>query len=175
MSLFLSWKRMDGIHDRAETMVLWAMVSIAFIGLFSAGCKKRSPAEVKAPLAEVITNRMNDAAYLDTLKNSRDVQMAKAAERNVIVAQMRAYSERVKATLPKDADEAALKAALAKDEGWRTLEARNAQAIEAGEQILGEARQKVRQRMLEESRAVQAVAEGKAKAVDPTAETAKKK
>ena len=99
----------------------------------------------------------------------RDEQAVKAGERTVIVTQMQACIERVKATLPKDADEAALKAALAKDDEWRKFEPQNAKAIEDIQQVLGEARQKVRQRMLEESRAVKVVAEGKAMAVDQTA------
>ncbi len=146
-----------------------AMVSMAFVCLLAAGCKKRPPVEVHAPLASVLTNRMNDAAYLGALKQNRQEQTVKAAERNVIVTQMQAIIARVKGTLPQDADDEALKAALAKDEAWRKLEAQNAQAIGSIEQVLGEARQKVRQRMLEESRDVKAVAEGKAQSVDPTA------
>jgi len=150
------------------------MVSIVFIGLFStcfysAGCKKRTPIVVKAPLESVYTNRMNDAAYVGALQTNCAKQTAKAGERSVIVIQMQACIERVKATLPKDADEAALKAALAKDDEWRKLEPQNAKAIEEIQQILGEAREKVRQRMLEETRAVKAVADGKAKSVDQAA------
>lgn len=150
-------------------MVFVAMVSIAFVCLFSTGCKKRVPVASRAPLESVFTNRMNDAAYLATLQTNRVAQSAKAGERNVIVSQMQAHIERVKATLPEDADEATLKAALAKDEEWLKLEARNEKAIGEIQQVLSEAREKVRQRLLEESKAVKAVAEGKAKAVDPTA------
>ena len=153
-------------------MVFWTIVSMVFACLFSSGCKKRAPVVAvvdKAPLESVVTNRMSDVAYLGDLKKNRAQQTAKAAERSVIVAQMEACIARTKATLPKDADEAALKAALAKDEGWRKLEAQNAQAIEEIQKVLGEARQIVRQRMLEEARAVKAVAEGRAKAVDPMA------
>ncbi|MEI7901466.1 MAG: hypothetical protein WCK89_14545 [bacterium] len=142
---------------------------MAFVCLFLAGCKKRPPLDAKAPLLEsVLTNRMHDAAYLGALKKNREVQTVKAGERNVIVTQMQACIERVKATLPKDADEATLKAALAKDAEWCKLEPQNARMIGEIEQVLGEARQTVRQRMLEESRAVKAVAAGQAKAADQT-------
>ncbi len=157
------------IHEKQGTLVCWAMVSMAFLCLFPLGCKKRAPIVGKAPQESVFTNRMNDAAYVGALQKNRDEQAVKAGERTVIVTQMQACIERVKATLPKDADEAALKAALAKDDEWRKLEPQNAKAIEDIQQVLGEARQKVRQRMLEESRAVKAVAEGKAMAVDQTA------
>lgn len=154
-------------------MAYGLMVSIAFVCLFAVGCKKKGPVQVKAPLESVITNRMSDAAYVDSLRKNREEQTVKASERSVVVTQMQACIERVKATLPKDADEATLKAALAQDESWRKLEAQNAQAIAAIEQTLGAARQNVRQRMLEESRAVKAVAEGRAKAIDPTANNKK--
>jgi hypothetical protein len=135
--------------------------------LFSAGCKKKTAQdESEASLESVITNRMNDAAYLEALRKNREEQTAKAGERHVVVTQMQACIERVRATLPKEADDAVLKAALAKDEEWGKLEAQNAQAIGSIEKVLEDARQKVRQRMLEESRAVKAVAEGRAKAVD---------
>lgn len=159
---------MDCAHDRVGTVALWVIVSMAFVCLFSSGCKKkRVPAVPKAPLASVYTNRMNDAVYLGALQTNRLEQSLKAGERSVIVTQMLAYSERVKATLPKDADEAALKAALAKDEGWHKLEAQNAKAIEDIQQVLAAAREKVHQRILEENRDRKAVAEGRAKSVDP--------
>lgn len=147
------------------------MVSTALLCLFPAGCKKKTPVAVKAPLESVVTNRMNDAAYLGSLRNNREEQKAKAAERNALGAQMQACVARVKATLPQDADEAALKAALAKDEAWLKLEAQNARVSGEIDRILGAAKESVRQRMLEESRAVKAVAEGKAKAVDQAAGT----
>lgn len=173
MYLFLSWKRRSHTYYTINAMAYGLWVSIAFVCLFSAGCKKRSPVQVKAPLESVITNRMNDVAYLSALQKSREAQTVEATKRSVIVTQMQACVERVKATLPKDADEAALKAALAKDEAWRKLEPQNAQAIKAIEQTLGEAREKVRQRMLEEARAVKAVAEGRAQAIDTTANNKK--
>lgn len=173
MHLFLSWKRRGCHAHRAPITTYGFMVSMALVCLFSAGCKKRTPATGKAPLASVITNRMNDAAYVGTLKQNREEQAEKALERNAITALMQACGERVKATLPKDADEAALKAALAKDEAWLKLDAQYVATTNEIERVLNDARQNIRQRMVEESRAVKSVAEGRAKAIDQTANNKK--
>lgn len=159
---------MRSIPVKVETVVSWAMVSMAFVCLFSAGCKKRAPAEVQKPLASVITNRLNDAAYLDTLKQSRQDQMVKAAALRAVVAEMEACRERVKGLLPAGADDAALELALTKDETWQKLKAQCEQAQKEDLQTMEAAREKVRQRLADEAQAVKAVAEGKAKATDQT-------
>jgi len=149
------------------TLVLWTMVSMVFVCFWGAGCKKRSGGG-KGSVQSVITNRMDDAAYRKTLDENRKVQTAKAGERSVVVEQMKALVEQAKAKLPAGADDEAVKAFLAKDEAWQKLEAKNKQLIGEIEQTLAEARQAVQKRMLEESRAVKAVAEGKAKAAAQT-------
>jgi Skp family chaperone for outer membrane proteins len=174
MHLFLSDKRRFYNDHRTPITTYGLVVSIALVCLLSAGCKKRTPVTaVKAPLESVITNRMNDAAYVETLRQNRKEQADKALERSAITAQMQACGERVKATLPKGAGEDALKAALAKDEAWLKLDAQYVATTNEIERVLNDARQKIRQRMVEESRAVQSVAEGRAKAIDQTANNKK--
>lgn len=164
-------KRMGCIHDRADGAWKRVVVSTVLLCLFSAGCKKKAvpPAAPAAPALEsVITNRLNDAAYLEALQKNREEQKGIARARYEIAQQLKVCVERVKATLPKEADEATLKEALSKDETWQKLQAQHTQTMGDIEQVLGAARQTVRQRMLEETRAAKAVAEGKAQAVDKT-------
>ena len=171
MSLFFCMERTCWARNWAMKVVCGAMVSMAFVCLFSCGCKKKvkPPAVPAAPVLElVLTNRLNDTAYLGALQKNRDEQMVKARARYEIAQQVKASVERVKATLPKEADEAAVKDALAKDAEWQKLNAQHAQALGEIEKVLVDARQIVRSRLLEETRAGRAVAEGKAKPVDKT-------
>jgi len=157
---------------KLNAMIGVVIVSTVIVGLMCAGCKKRSvsPAPSAAPeLEPVVTNRMSDVSYIKALDQVRKAQLAKATERSAIVDKMKSHLERVRASLPAGADDAAVKAALAKDGEWRKLEAQNAQVIGEIEQTLADARKTVRERMLAESRAIKAVAEGKARAVDPAA------
>lgn len=121
--MFVSFgrKRLGCIQTGEKTVVTAAIVSMLFVSLFCVGCKKKAPP--KAPeLESVITNRMNDASYLKALDQNRQTQLAQAAARHVVVTQMQACIKRVKATLKADADEAALKAALAVDREWHVEE-----------------------------------------------------
>lgn len=145
-------------------------VSTAFLGLLPAGCKKRaevSSPDAVAPVPGVVTNRMADAVYRSALSENRREQMRKAGERSEVVEKMKALVEQTRARLPKEADDAAVKAELAKDAVWRELEAKNQSMIEEITKTLSKGRELVRQRMLAEARDVKAVKEGKARAVDP--------
>lgn len=152
-------------------MVCMAVVSTVFMTLFAAGCKKKvvensiGPAPKK--LESVYTNRMNDAAYVEALHSNRVTQSVQAKERHALAALIKACEERVKAALPPGADEAAFKAALARDPEWQKLDARKAQVDGSIQATLSDARETIRRRMETEARAVKAVAEGRAEAVDP--------
>jgi hypothetical protein len=141
-------------------------VSIVFVCLVVAGCKKGSPKGPAVPLESVVTNRMNDAAYLDRLKKNRAEQTQVAAARAKVTAGIDACKARVKEALPADADEAAFQAALEKDQAWQALVKQVEELNEQDRQTVLSAREAIRTRMEEESRAIKAVAEGKAKAVD---------
>jgi len=146
-----------------------AVVSTVFFCLAGAGCKKR-PAPEAAPSAQlpgVITNRMADAAYRAALSQNRREQMRQAGARGEVVAKMQAHVEQARAKLPAGADDAAVRAELAKDPAWRELEAKNQAMIEDIGKTLAEGREIVRQRILAENRDIKAVAEGKARAVEP--------
>lgn len=144
---------------------------MGFIGLTMLGCRRQAH-PVKAPTAptakpEVITNRIADVTYLNALRENRDEQQKKAMARRQIDTQMAAMFTKVKATLPAGADDAAVKVELAKDPAWRALEVEKQRLQDEIQQTFIKARETVRQRLLAEKRDIQAVAEGRAVAVDP--------
>jgi hypothetical protein len=142
-------------------------VSIVIICVWTAGCKKQTVVHAPvAPVENVITNRMNDAAYMDALRKNREGQTRKASEQLAVARQQQACRQRVQAALPAGADEAALSAALAKDAEWQSLSKKADDLQEEGRQIVISAREAIRKRMEDEVRAVKAVEAGTAKAVD---------
>lgn len=147
-----------------------AIVSTLFTLLFTVGCKKKAqPKSVEAkPIKQesVYTNRMNDATYVEALRKSRTVQGEEANLRAALGRQLKACQERVKATLPSGSDEAALKAALARDPEWQKLEAEKVQLEGRIQATRNAAEETVRRRIESEARAVKAVAEGKAVPLD---------
>lgn len=147
-----------------------AIVSISFMVFFAAGCKKKVETQGALPekkLESVFTNRMNDAAYVEALRKNRTEQGLLAKERFAVMTQLKACQDRVKAALPANADEAVLKAALARDPEWQKLNAQKAQGEGRDQAKLAEARETIRKRMETEAQAKRAVSEGKAKALDP--------
>jgi len=168
MIIFFGCKRVGCTREVMRTLVVTVTVSMAFVCLFSTGCKKRVKPPEKAPvvLENVYTNRINNAAYVASLKQNRRTQITKAVALRTAVAELDAYKEKVKAALSAGSDEAALDLALAKDEVWQKLKAKSDQAQKEEQQTVEEAREKVRQALIEEARAKEAVAQGKAKAVD---------
>ena len=169
MSVFFAFRKWAGLCGGLETVVCMAMVSTVFLCLTGAGCKKRPAPEAgpSAQLPGVITNRMADAAYRAALSQNRREQMRQAGARGEVVEKMRLLVEQARARLPAGADDAAVKAELAKDPVWRELEAKNQTMVDGIGKTLAEGREIVRQRILAEKRDVKAVAEGKARAVGP--------
>ena len=166
MFVFLGCNRMWSGASKYSAMVCMAIVSIVFAGLISSGCKKTAEPKLEPKLEPVFTNRMNDVAYLETLKESRTVQGEQARARQSVSRQMKACEARVKATLPAGADAAALKAKLAGDPEWQKLLEQAAQIDGRIEATLIEARETIRKRMEAEAQAAKAVAAGRAKALD---------
>lgn len=168
MIIFFGCKRMDCKREKVRTAVVTVILSMAVVCLFSVGCKKRVKPPEKAPvvLESVYTNRSNNAAYIESIMQLRSTQLSKATAYRVAFAEMSAYSNRVMAALPAGTNAAALDSALAKDETWQKLKAKSDKAQQEDRQTVIEAREKVRQALLEEARAKEAVAQGKAKAID---------
>ena len=172
MIIFFEGKRLGLKQHLVHTMIGTIVVSTVFSCLFLAGCKKRARPQKEAPvvLESVYTNRANDAVYIESLDQNRRVQIAKAKGIRAAMDEMNAYRERVKVALPAGSDEAALSAALAKDETWLKLKAKCEFVAAAGQkeeqQTVAAARELVRQRMIKEAKDQAAVAEGKAKPID---------
>ena len=157
-------------QSRRTAVVCMAIVSIVFTALFAAGCKKKAAEKIVGPapkqLESVITNRMNDVVYLEVLQSNRVTQSVQANERYRLAAQLKACEERVKAALPAGADEAAVKAAWARDPEWQKLSAQRAEIDVRIQATLNDARETIRRRMESEAQAIKAVAEGKAVPID---------
>lgn len=157
------------------TVVGVTIVSMVFVGLLGTGCKRKSTvsAEPQGPAGQtlpgVVTNRMQDASYREELKQNMKEQRARAKDRNEVVDRMTVLIAEARAKLPAGADDAAVKAELAKSSEWRDLEAKNQQLVGEIDKTLARARETVRQRMLQEAQDVKAVAEGKAQPVGETA------
>ncbi len=153
------WKiRECGVAVRFGT----AFLSIVFPLFFLTGCPRRQPPSGEA-LPEVTTNRMADAAYRAGLAELRREQARLAGGRSEVVERMRVMIDRVRSELPEGADEAAVRAALAKDPEWNRLENANQEMIGKIGDNLAQARERVRQRMLAEERDNRKVAEGTAR------------
>lgn len=142
--------------------LLW--ISFGMI-LMACGCGKKD-----APRMEnVYTNRANDAVYMETLiKRSRE-QAKQSSEYFQTRRQMTQCVARVRGTLPVGTDDKALQVSLAADPEWQTLIAQEKRQREQSEQLLADAKEMIRRRMLDEERASRAVKEGKALPVDAAA------
>ena len=70
-------KRVVSLRKMVHTVIVTITVSMALSCLFLAGCKKRVKAAATAPVVQekVYTNRMNNAAYVESLKHNRLAQM----------------------------------------------------------------------------------------------------
>lgn len=161
--------------NKWATVVGVTIVSMVFVGLLGAGCKRKSTvsAEPQGPAGQtlpgVVTNRMQDASYREELKQNMKEQRSRAKDRNEVVDRMTVLIAEARTKLPAGADDAAVKAELAKNAEWRDLEAKNQQLVGEIDKTLARARETVRQRMLQEAQDAKAVAEGKAQPVGETA------
>ena len=138
-------------------------VLIVFALLVLAGCGK--PKET-SKLKEVYTNRANDKEYIASLMTNRQQQVQESRSRLAVSLKMTQCVTRVRATLPADTTDEALKKALTTDPEWTALDEQSKKLAAAANATMQQANQLIRQRMQEEGSAQQAVAEGKAKAID---------
>ena len=167
MMAFLSIKRMIRVAERTVCVGRARTVSMLFVCMIvvAAGCKRRAAQGEPDParnLEVVVTNRMEDPAYLEDLKASQRAQTEAAAKRAPVLAKMEEMVAEVRASLPPGADNETVKAELAKRPDWKALEAEEARARDEVAKTLREATEKVRLRMMAEARDVKAVAEGRA-------------
>ena len=175
MVAFLSANRMISVVKKTICAESARTVSILFVCMIlaAAGCKRRA-AQGRDPdqSAEhrpevVVTNRMQDAAYVEELDASRRAQTQAASARAPVVAKMEAMVAEVRASLPAGAGDQAVKDELAKRPEWKALEVENARALAEIEKSVQGAREKIRRRMEAEARDVKAVAEGRAVPAEP--------
>jgi len=148
---------------------------LVFLFLFMlAGCGQRQEA---VKLEEVYSNRANDKGYISSLMTNRQQQVKDSQSLFDVSLKMTQCVTRVKATLPGDAAGEALTKALAADPEWTSLEEQAKKLKGDADATLQQAKNMVVKRMQEEMRAHQAVAAGKARAidVDATPKTVEKK
>ena len=146
----------------------WRVVLLSTVVLcvLACGCRRRVQ-PVVPEVAQVVTNRMQDAAYVRALRENSTRQMSGARARELVAARQKVCAERVKASLAEGADDEVLKAALQKDAEWVALEAEAKQAADALLKAQEDAKRLIRARMEEEAQAVKDVRSGKARAAAP--------
>jgi len=172
MIVLFGCNRVSVTQKLSLTATCLVVVSMVFVCLFSAGCRKRANSvmsSAQAPVGgqeTVITNRMNDPNYVTDLKKNIRQQLDTASAAHAALFKMNDYKKQVKDALPPGIDDAALERILSKDEVWLKLKAASDQALKEDSQTVAAARARIRQAMIEESRAREAVAEGRAKAGD---------
>jgi len=168
MMVAFGWKWTTGSCSATSLAKRAFAVSILFAVVGVSGCKKET--KVPPPAAPVVenvyTNRAHDPAYRRLLKQSYSNEMVHASAVRQAVGDMNAYREKVKAALPAGADATVLEQALEKDAEWLNLKQKVEAARIADRQAWEAARANVRAGMEQEARAVQAVKEGRAKAID---------
>lgn len=140
-------------NSRYTAFLQWCCVNVSLflciisvLVLSGCGCnkKKKSPdIESKTPVS-----RLDDKEYADSLKEHRDDQKVVARGRNQLSKQMATVCERVKGTLKPDVTEEEFKAALEKDEEWQELLEKQARLDQDVKDVLEEARETVRKRLL---------------------------
>ena len=136
------------------------VLSLAVV-LSGCGCGRSD----KDGLSEVtpgadVANRLNDKNYMKSLNSHRDDQKVVARERNKLAQKMTACAERVKGGLAEDVSKEDFNAALEKDEEWQSLKKQQAVLDQDVLDVLREARETVRERIMKEEREAKAVSGG---------------
>jgi len=134
------------------SLLRWCCFSLPlFIFILSmlviCGCKKKNKDE-SAPVSQAPVSRLQDKEYVAALKKHREDQKVVARERNQLVDEMETVCKRVKASLKPDASEEEYKAALEKDEEWQKLLEKQARLDQDVKDVLEEARNTVRERLI---------------------------
>jgi len=153
-------------NDRKNKCASWFCYSfsafiavILVISLSGCGCgrKKEADSTSSSDSADSVP-RMQDKQYVAELNTHRDDQKVVARERNKLAADKEACSARIKAGLSPDASQEDFNAALEKDEEWQRLEKQQELRDKDVVEVLREARETVRARMLKEKRETKAPA-----------------
>jgi len=134
-----------------------------FLALSLSGCgcgRKKKEDSVNPVNAAAPASRMEDKGYLETLDNHRDDQKVVARERNQLAKKMSVCAERVKSGLPADVTQEDYQAALEKDEEWQSLLKEQSVREQDVPDVLREAQQSIRERMLKEEHAAKAATGG---------------
>ena len=136
---------------------VFAVLSLAAV-FSGCGCGRsdKDGLSERDPGAESV-NRINDKKYLDSLNSHRDDQKIVARERSQLAQKMTVCAERVKSGLAEDVSKENFKAALEQDEEWRSLKEQQAVLDQDVLDVLREARERVRERIMKEEREAKAV------------------
>jgi len=147
------------IAFKIRVSVLIPVLSVFLLTAFfsGCGCGDNKPQNVTDTnkVADVV-NRVNDKTYMDSLKQHRAEQKVVARDRNQLGREMTLCAERVKAGLAADVSQDDFKAALAQDKEWKVLQDRQAVLGQDVQDVLREARETVRERLLKEKREAKA-------------------
>ena len=143
-------------------------VLIVFAILVLAGCSKRKETPQQE---EVYTSRANDKGYIASLMTNGQQQAQEGRARLAVSMKMTQCVTRVRATLPADVTGEALKKALMTDPEWTALDEQSQKLAAAANATKLQGHQLIRQGMQKELRAQQAIAQGKAKAIDGASTT----
>ena len=119
---------------------------MSLLVLSGCGCGKKKESRDDALKAPV--SRLQDKEYVATLDQHQADQKVVARERNQLAQEMKTVASRVKENLKPDATEEDVKAALEKDEEWLKLKERQARLDQDVRDVLQEARDSVRERIL---------------------------
>ena len=121
---------------------------ISVLGLCGCGCNKNKKKDDAATAEQKPVNRLQDKEYVEALKTHREDQKVVARERNDLAKRMKPVCDRVKGSLKPDASEEEFKAALEKDEEWQELLKEQARLDQDVQDVLQEARETVRERLM---------------------------
>ena len=135
------------------------IAAVLVLSLSGCGCgrKKRAQSGPSNPASSTnAVSRVNDKSYVGSLEKHRGDQKVVARERNELVRKMNVCAERVKAGAAVDVSEEDFKAALEKDAEWQSLKERQAVLDQDVQDVLREARETVRKRLIKEERDVKA-------------------
>ena len=125
------------------------LCTISVLSLCGCGCGKKKKDDGTAA-GQAPASRLQDKEYVEALNTHRADQKVVARERNDLAKRMKPVCDRVKGSLKPDASEEEFKAALVKDEEWQELLKEQARLDQDVQDVLHEARETVRERLMRE-------------------------
>lgn len=142
-----------GFGKPMRTAGFLLLVSMFFVALwlFVSKTKSASSGAQQPSIPEAALNRAKDTNYIQRLAAMAREQSRQSMDVVKTQNMLTQCVLRVRATLPKNADAAALQAALEKDEAWVKLAAQEKQQRDEAARLQAEAISTVRQRMQAEA------------------------